>query len=131
MQDYNHHCQSLGNDCRPCRSTYAHIQHEYHYRVENGVEKHGEYRQSHSFLRAARRPHCGVESEIDVGYYIAYENYLHIVPGIADSVGAGSEKSKYGVKKHQRDHRECKTYYYVECNHIAQHLPHSDIVLLP
>ena len=129
LQHHNHR-NSLRDDRRPCRSGDAHIETEYEYRVQDGVEKHCEYGERHGLLRVSRRPHGRVESEIKVGDDVADQDDLHVFLGIGESVLAGTEEVQDRVNECQCDNHEYQSDDDVQADYISENLVGSLVVLL-
>ena len=127
---HHNHCNSLRDDRRPCRSCYAHIETEYEYRVQDGVEEHCEYSERHGLLRVSRRPHGRVESEIKVGDDVADQDDLHVFLCVWEGVLAGTEEVQNRVYESQCDNHEYQSDDYVQTDYVSENLVGSLVVLL-
>ena len=92
MMQYDEHRNRLCYDCGPGGSGNAHIEDEYEYRVENCIEYDSEYSQAHSLFRVAGRTHSCIQTEIQMGDYIAYEDDGHIFLRVREGILACTEE---------------------------------------
>ena len=116
-----HQCQHLREDCGIGCTLYSHVQWIDEYRVEYGVEHHGEYRGIHCLAGFPGCSEHGVHSEIHVGEHVSQQHYHHIVFGIGQSLFACTEEIKDRVEKQQRNDAECQSDDEVQRHGVSQY----------
>ena len=124
------HGESLAKYGRNGGPSDSELEHENEYRVEYGIGNHREKGEPHRQLGIAGGTYHAVQSEIQVGDYVAQEDYEHVVPGETYRIVAGSEEVEDPVQERKAQEDEEQAGYAVEGDYVGQHLVGTLVVLL-
>ena len=119
-------CQNRGRS----GAAYAHVHSVDENRIEDGVSHHSHDGSIHGQLRMPRRTQDGVESEETVRDDVTQQNNFHVLPGVGECGGAGTEKAQNRVEKDQRHNAEQDTQNQGQGDHVAEDVLCGFVILL-
>ena len=119
-------CQNRGRS----GAAYAHVHSVDENRIEDGVSHHSHDGSIHGQLRMPRRTQDGVESEETVRDDVTQQNNFHVLPGVGECGGAGTEKAQNRIEKDQRHNAEQDTQNQGQGDHVAEDVLCGFVILL-